>query len=173
MQQVHRYVIADQQGWFHFNTNIFSNCNTYNFYIIFFYKKFLVHSAIPSVLKPRSSKFLRAYAGTTKFRPSTLLQTISFHLICLLSFHWLKEMQMVEISSYRRTLVRRCYGRNLDGLGFRVQTFSSQARPQYYALEHDEYAVFRLTLKVKGREEKLVISLSPTLGRKKMKINNI
>ena len=24
---------------------------------------------------------------------------------------------MVEISSYMRTLVRRCYGRNLDGLG--------------------------------------------------------
>ena len=27
---------------------------------------------------------------------------------------------MVKISSYRHTILRRCYGRNLNGLGFRV-----------------------------------------------------
>ena len=33
--------------------------------------------------------------------------------------HGLKEVLMVEVSTDRRTLVRRCYVRNLDGLGLR------------------------------------------------------
>ena len=30
--------------------------------------------------------------------------------------HWMKELETAEISLYRRTLVRRCYRGNLDGL---------------------------------------------------------
>ena len=30
--------------------------------------------------------------------------------------HWLKELETAEISLYQRTLERRCYRGNLDGL---------------------------------------------------------
>ena len=45
--------------------------------------------------------------GTTKFRH--LLQAMTSHLTSLLPCDWLKEVPMVEISSYRRTLVHRCF----------------------------------------------------------------
>ena len=62
---------------------------------------------------------IRAYDDTTKFRPYTFLSTTEHHRFefsaGMLFFHLLKEVQMVEISSYRRTLVLLFHGRNING----------------------------------------------------------
>ena len=44
----------------------------------------------------------------------------------LLSHNWLKDMLNAEIVSYQCTLVPQCYGRSLDGLGFRSRYSKSE-----------------------------------------------
>ena len=62
--------------------------------------------------------FFRSTDVQAKFRPSTL-HCNDTHFDSLLPCDWLNELTMVEISSFRRTLVHRCFKRNLNDLGFR------------------------------------------------------
>ena len=68
---------------------------------------------INQLLKPRSFKFL-----SCKNYNATFTVYILFYQLQNSSrpFHWLKEVQVVNIYLYQRTLVSHCYGENFDGL---------------------------------------------------------
>ena len=71
-----------------------------------------------------------AYDDTRKFRSYTFLSITEHHSFefsaGLMFCHWFKEVQMVEISSYRRTLVLLFHGRNINGFGLSTKYFLIQ-----------------------------------------------
>ena len=61
---------------------------------------------------------LGAYAITTYFQTSTLLLTKQISRNFNFQCHSLKKMYAAESLLCQYTIVRRCYGKNLDGLSF-------------------------------------------------------